>query len=183
MQNLRDKLLKAGKINKKQKKRADHNQRQQRRKKKKGPQQNPELQRQQAYEAQLEAKRAKDRELEEIRRQERAHKETELRIQYIVDHYSIRMKKGNHRWYYVARSGKILYFPLHPSIAAGLEYGRYSIVERPRAKDEDHAHAIVSRDAADMIWGIDTECVRFLNRKDPARPLRSWEAGEDEVMP
>ncbi len=181
MQNLRDKLLKAGKVNKKQRRRAEHQQRQKKRKGKAAAPQETEAKRKELYEAKLREQRERDQALEAERNHQRMLKERDLRVRYVVDHYAVTRKRRsrNHRnrWFYMARDHKIFHMDLTDEEAAGLEYGRHAIVERPGGKG-DNAFAIVERHAADLIWDIDDAYVRFYNRRGD-RPNRWWEHGKD----
>lgn len=175
MQNLRDKLLKAGIVDQKQKRKAEHEQRQERHAHKGHDlTAKAEQQRQALYEAQLEEQRARSRQLAEQHKAEQEAKERDLRVRYIADHYQHHVRHGKLRWYFVGRDGKVYHWLVDARAAEGLEMGHLAIVERPRATD-DQAHALVQRQAADMIWGIDDAYVRFLNRNAQERPLRGWE--------
>lgn len=175
MQNLRDKLLKAGLVNKKQKRRAEHSQRQRKRKGKADPEGTAEARRQAAYEAKLQADRQRSQALEAERKAVRDAKERDLRVRYLTDHHRVRWNRGDRRWYFVARDGTMLYFPLDADAARRLAYGTAAIVEVPGADDPDAGHTLVDRETADLIWTIDDRYVRFLNRDAEQRPLRSWE--------
>ncbi len=175
MQNLRDKLLKAGIVDQKQKRKAEHEQRQERHTHKGHDlTAKAEQQRQALYEAQLEEQRARSQKLAEQHKAEQEAKERDLRVRYIADHYQHHVRNGKFRWYFVGRDGKFYHWLVDQRAAEGLEMGHLAIVERPRAAD-DQAHALVQRQAADMIWGIDDAYVRFLNRNAQERPLRGWE--------
>lgn len=181
MQNLRDKLLNAGLVNKKQARKAEHQQRMKRRRKKKKKNQGDavedeaQLSREELYQAQLEEQRQRNLEFAQKERQEREAKERQLRVRYLVDHYAVHYRRGRDKWYFVTRSGKILHVMVDQRTAYGLEHGQFAIVERPREQDEDKAHEVVTRQACDLIWEVDPEHVRFFNRDYKARPPREWE--------
>lgn len=181
MQNLRDKLLNAGLVNKKQARKAEHQQRMTRRSKKKKKGQGEDVQdegqqrREELYQAQLEEQRQRNQEFAQQERQARQAKEQELRVRYLVDHYAVHYRKGAERWYFATRGGKILHFQVDQRTAYGLEHGQYAIVERPREADEDKSHEVVTRQACDLIWEVDPQHVRFFNRDYKARPPRDWE--------
>lgn len=178
MQNLRDKLLKAGKVNKKQARQVEHNARQQRRSGQ-GPdpaQQAAEAEqrRQALYEEKLREQRERDRALEQARRAEREAHEQRLRVRYIADHYGLRLRPGKRRWFFMGRDQRIHHLDVTPEEALNLEYGRHAVVERPDELDPD-SFAVVPRETADLIWSIDDAYVRFYNRNEQERPPRWWE--------
>lgn len=174
MQNLRDKLLKAGKVTKKQRRKAEHQNRQKRRKGKAETTQEGEERRQSLYEAQLRDQRARDQALEAQRRAEREAKERDLRVRYIVDHYALRPRRGPQRWHYMGRDRVVRHLQLSDEEAHHLEHGRRAIVERPNARGDD-AFAIVDDRTAELIWSIDDAYVRFYNRATDDHPARWWE--------
>ena len=182
MQNLRDKLLKAGKISKKQKRQGDQNTRQRRKKRQKqgapSAAEEAEAKRQALYEAQLAEQQARDLALEAERRKEREAKERILRSRHIIDSYSQRLRSGRRRWYFVASDNHIRYITIRDSDAWLLEEGRLAIVERLDDQREDDAqtYQVVPRDTAEVLWEMNDAYVRFWNRprQDP-RAVRWFE--------
>lgn len=182
MQNLRDKLLKAGKVSKKQKRQADQNTRQRRKKRqKKGdrpPEEEAEAKRKALYEAQLAEQQARDLALEEERRKEREAKERVLRSRHIIDYYGQRLRKGRRRWNFVASDRKIRFITIRDSDAWLLEEGRLAIVERLDDQREDDAetYQVVPRETAEVLWEMDDAYVRFWNRpRNDPRAVRWFE--------
>jgi uncharacterized protein YaiL (DUF2058 family) len=175
VQNLRDKLLKAGLVNKKQRRRAEHADRQKRRKGKADADGAAEQRRNDAYERKLAAERERSQALEAERRAVQEGKERDLRVLYLTQHHRVAWTRGDRRWHFVSRAGTILYFPLDADAARQLGYGTAAIVEVPGEPDADAAHTLVDRKTADLIWSIDQAYVRFLNRDADERPLRAWE--------
>ncbi len=184
MQNLRDKLLKAGVVSKKDQRRSEHQQRQDQRHGRAEPAQSAEARRQALYEAQLQAQRERDQALEAERRAAREDKERNLRVLYVVEHYATRPKRGKRRFNFMARDGRVEHLFLDEREASMLEYGQNAIVERPGGQG-DRAHAIVNRESADLIWSLGDEFVRFYNRPAAdARGPRWWEiSGDPAVRP
>lgn len=177
MQNLRDKLLKAGIVDKKQKKRAEQDARQER--KQKGGHvvtQGAEARRQEIYEQKLSEQRERDRILEEKRRIAREAREQHLRIQYMVEYYGMTPRRGPRRWYFMARNRKIRFLEVNDDDARRLEKGLLAIVER--IGDLEGAYTVVPAEVADHIWKVDDNYVRFYNRDISDRPLRWWEVTE-----
>lgn len=180
MHNLRDKLLKAGKVSKKQKRNADQQQRQRRTKrKKKGPStEETDAQRDAIYHAKLAEQQARDRALEEERRKEREAREAVLRSRHIIDYYGLNLRPGKRRWHFVASDHHIKYIDIRDSDAWMLEEGRMAIVERIDDQRENDAETfqVVPRETAEVLWEMNDAYVRFWNRsrQDP-RPVRWFE--------
>src|SRR5690606_17561021 len=131
MQNLRDKLLKAGLVKKKDKKRADHNARQKRARV--GGhviEQEAREKRDELYNQKLEEQRERDRVLEEKRRKAREEREAHLRAQHIVHYYGLALKRGRRRWYFMARNRKTRHIDVTDDDARRLTRGQLAIVER-----------------------------------------------------
>lgn len=182
MQNLRDKLLKAGKVSKKQKRQADHNARKKRQRKGRSQghlqAQEAEAQRQAIYEAKLAEQRARDQAIEAERRKEREARERLLRIKHIIDYYSVPLRRGPRTWCFMDRDGLIRRMQVRPADAWRIERGQLAIVQLPDTGPDDDvsdAFAVVPRDTALDLWGIDPDTVRFFNRDDAEHPPRWFE--------
>ncbi|HMU40653.1 MAG TPA: DUF2058 family protein [Pseudomonadota bacterium] len=131
MQNLRDKLLKVGLIDKKQKVVADTQDRRDR--KQKGAdllaQEDAEKQRifaeKQAEDAQ------KQREADRAKVEEKARHELANRVRNICDRWAVRLTRpGQRRFYFVQRSGKVGYLWLPEPVCDDLCLGALAIIER-----------------------------------------------------
>lgn len=179
MQNLRDKLLKAGIVDKKAKKQADHQARQQRAEQ--GGHkiaQDAEAKRQAAWEQQLAAQRERDQAIEAERRAAREARELLLRAQQRIDYYSAKPQRGPRRWYFMARGQKIRAFSISEEEARRLERGQLAIVERGGAGDGDDdggGYAVIPAEVARDVWAVDPTPIRFFNRDWEAMPARWWE--------
>lgn len=129
--NLRNQLLKAGLVDKKQKVQADTQDR--REKKQKGADQLAAEQeaKQRAFEEQKAAEAEAQRQAEAVRQAERAQAELENRVRSICDRWAVRpTRPGQRRFYYVQRSGRIAYLLVSDAVLDQLLVGALAIVER-----------------------------------------------------
>ena len=131
MQNLRDKLLKAGLVDKKQKVQVDTQDR--REKKQRGADQlaaeEAEKQRLFAEKQAAEAEARRQADLAKVA--ERASHEAANRVRNICDRWAVRLTKpGQRRFYFVQRSGRVGYLWLPEVICDQLCLGALAIVER-----------------------------------------------------
>jgi uncharacterized protein YaiL (DUF2058 family) len=163
MQNLRDQLLKTGLATKTQKHQVEHEKRRERKQQKKGHMEDAalELQRQ-AHAARLEAQRVSDRQRAAERRAALDAQEARLRLHHIIDYWQLPGDtNGTRRWYFTTRQHTIEYLYVSEPVAAQLSAGTAAIVERP-----DHGesrYVLVDREAAEHIFPIDCQYVRFAN--------------------
>jgi uncharacterized protein YaiL (DUF2058 family) len=129
--NLRNQLLKAGLVDKKQKVQADTQDR--REKKQKGADQLAAEQeaKQRAF-AEQQAAEAEAQRLAEAQRQaERAQAELSNRVRNICDRWAVRPSRpGQRRFYFVQRSGRIAYLLVSDAVLDQLLVGALAIVER-----------------------------------------------------
>jgi uncharacterized protein YaiL (DUF2058 family) len=168
MQNLRDKLLKAGLVTEDQAKAADRPQ-------KKAPPAAPSAQERQAQEA----FRAREAEVAEERRKEAA-KQAEARMQSerarklrgLVEEHRLREPPGEVAFHFVKRSGKIGRVAVSPQTAQLLETGAAAVVDDPGSPD----HAVVPAEAAKRIYAVDAAAIRFWS--GPEKPIGFKDAGE-----
>jgi uncharacterized protein YaiL (DUF2058 family) len=163
MQSLRDQLLKAGLTTKEQKHQAEHEKRRERKKHQKGYAEDTTLiQQRQAHEARLAAQRAADRQRAAEHRAELEAQEKRLRLHHIIDYWQFPGEvMGHQRWYFTTRHRTITYLYVSESVAARLSAGDLAIVERPDV--EESRYALVDREAAEHIYPIDRDYVRFAN--------------------
>ncbi len=180
MQNLRDKLLKAGVVDKKAKKKADHDARVQRAEQ--GGHkiaQDAEAQRKAVWEQQQAAQRERDQALEAARRAQREARERRDRVQQLIDYYGARPQRGPRRWYFMARSGAIRAFSVSEEEGKRLERGQLAIVERGSDAEEGSAYAVIPAEVAREVWAVDDALLRCFNRDWEAMPARWWEVEQD----
>jgi uncharacterized protein YaiL (DUF2058 family) len=170
MADLRKQLLKAGLIDKKAKQKADTEaRRKKKRKRKKGKGGGPdaeERRQQEEYDRVMAEKAEADRAIEKERQEAGAVKERDNRVRNLAGAWAIReAKPGRRRWFFVRRDGIIRWFDVGAELAWRLELGAVAVVERPG--DPDEPFAMVPRDVAERISGIEPQFVRFWNREGP----------------
>ena len=131
IQNLRDKLLKAGLVDKKQKVLADTQDR--REKKQRGADELAavEAEKQRLF-AEKQAQEAEERRLAELAKAaERAEREAAHRVRNICDRWAVRVTRpGQRRFYFVQRSGRVGYLWLPDALCDQLCLGALAIIER-----------------------------------------------------
>ncbi len=160
MQNLRDKLLKAGLVTEKQAKEAERAQKNPQAGTVKQKQQalsDEERQRREAF-AQREAELAEERRKEAARKAEaRQQSERALRLRQLVEANRLREAPGDVHFHFVKRSGKVGRLAVSPETAKLLESGAAAVVEDPGSPE----HAVVPGEAAKRIYEVDKQAVRF----------------------
>ncbi|MBL9045369.1 MAG: DUF2058 family protein [Myxococcales bacterium] len=131
IQNLRDKLLKAGLVDKKQKVLADTQDR--REKKQRGADElaAAEAEKQRLF-AEKQAQEAEERRQAELAKAtERAEREAAHRVRNICDRWAVRVTRpGQRRFYFVQRSGRVGYLWLPDALCDQLCLGALAIIER-----------------------------------------------------
>ncbi|MBW2703788.1 MAG: DUF2058 family protein [Deltaproteobacteria bacterium] len=186
MQNLRDKLLKAGVVDKKAKKKADHKARLSRKAKKQQPKHKEleakaEAQRKQRYEEEQQAKRSKDAELEAARRKEaevrnaavasqdeaRREEENDLRARYRMRELLqatmfLPKTEGPVSFNFVARSGGIRSLQLSAALVRDLSEGRLGVCQLPGRE----RWGLVQRDVIEQVLAVEPALVRFFASDD-----------------
>jgi len=174
MQNLRDKLLKAGLVTEKQAQEAARDQRQ------KSPKKVHERDKQvsEEEEQRREAFAAREAELAEARRIEaakqaeaRMQSERARRLRQLVEAHRVR-EPGEVAFHYVRRSGKIGRLDVSLATQKLLEQGGAAVVEDPGSPD----CAVVPGDAAKRIYEVDPRAIRFWF--GPDKPIGFSDAGE-----
>src|SRR5437667_12817155 len=172
MQNLRDKLLKAGLVTENQANEAERTQ--------KAPKKHRE--REEKLSAEEEQRRAafaaREAELAEERRKEaakvaeaRMQSERARRLRQIVESNRID-DPGASMFHYVRRNGKIGRLALGLETQKLLESGGAAVVEGPRSPD----CAVVPAGAAKKIHEVDPQAIRFWH--GPDKPIGFADAGE-----
>ena len=155
MQNLRDKLLKAGLVTEKQAKEAERTQRPPKRHREREEKISEEERRKEAAKA-AEARMQSDR---------------ARRLRQIVESNRID-DPGASMFHYVRRSGKIGRLALGSETQKLLESGGAAVVEDPGAPD----CAVVAAEAAKKIYEVDPQAIRFWH--GPDKPIGFSDAGE-----
>ena len=170
MQNLRDKLLKAGLVTEGQVKNAE--------KKQQAGKPGPRPQTASTAPATLadrqaqEAFRARDAEVSEERRKElaklaeaKAQSERARSLRALVEQQRLREPVGEAQFHFVRRSGKVGRLLVSPATAKLLEDGAAAVVENPGQPDP----AVLPADAAREAYRIDPRAIFFWN--GPLKPI------------
>ncbi len=131
IQNLRDKLLKAGLVDKKQKQQVDTQDRRDKKQKSVEQLAQEEAERQRQFAAQ-QAEEAEANRLREAQRTvDRLQHETWNRVRNICDRWAVRqIKPGARRFHFVQRSGRIGYLLVNDALYDQLLLGALAVVER-----------------------------------------------------
>ena len=172
MQNLRDKLLKAGLVTEKQAKEAEKVHREPRKHREREARETAEeKQRREAFAAR-EAELAEERRKEAAKQAEaRMQSERARRLRQLVE--SHRMKTGGDvSFHYVKRSGKIGRLAVSVELQQMLEQGAAAVVDDPGQPEG----AVVPADAARKVYEVDKDAIRFWY--GPEKPIGFSDAGE-----
>ena len=171
MQNLRDKLLKAGLVTEGQVKNAEKRQAP-----KPGPRpttaNTPPTPATLAERQAQEAFRARDAEVSEERRKDlakhaeaKAQSERARSLRALVEQHRLREPIGEAQFHFVRRSGKIGRLLVSPATAKLLEDGAAAVVENPGQPDP----AVLPADVAKQAYRIDPRAIFFWN--GPQKPI------------
>ena len=182
MQDLRDKLLNAGLVDKKSKRKAEQKAR--KKKKRSGgirlAEERAEQERREAFEAQRLRDAAENRKREAERRAAFDRKEKLLRATYIAEANAIREhRRGPRKFYFATRAGLIKRFEVSQALGVRLELGRAAIVERPFSKSEPFG--MVGRETVERIIEVDPGLVRFFNEEGPSAPSEVVQEPQGEL--
>ena len=161
--SLKDELLKANLISKKQLKRIAHEQRMEKQRLgKKGIEEKKEKEKNE-IKAKQEAQKKQDQEQAKKLNEERLEKERKAKIHNLITEGRIKTEGGPRRFYFVSLDGKIPFLSLADSLAKKLERGQAGIVELgewPRSH-----FIIVKREAAEKLKKLKTGKICFFNEK------------------
>ena len=142
MQNLRDKLLKAGLVDKKQKTQVDTQDRRDKKQKGAAELAAEEAARQRAFAEKQAAEAEAQRQREAERAAERAAHEARVRVANICAHWAVRQKRpGQRRFYFARRSGAVGYLLVSDELVEKLSVGALAIIERLDDKEYEVALA------------------------------------------
>jgi uncharacterized protein YaiL (DUF2058 family) len=173
MQNLRDKLLKAGLVTEKQANDATRSNKQP-----KQPHKQREAQISEEEKQRREAFAAREAEVSEEKRREaakvaeaRMQSERARRLRSLVESHRLK-EKGEVSFHYVRRSGKIGRLDVSKETQQKLESGGAAVVEDPGSPD----CAVVLADAAKRIYEVDPQAIRFWF--GPEKPIGFSDVGE-----
>jgi uncharacterized protein YaiL (DUF2058 family) len=170
MQNLRDKLLKAGLVSEKDLKEAERKKRDDKPrpasfKARVAKESEEDRQRREAFAAR-EAEQSEERRKEAAKKAEaRMQSERAHKIRQIVESNRIREPAGEVSFHFVKRSGKIGRIAVSAETAKLLGAGAAAIVEDPGQPEP----AVVPAAAAQRVYAVDPHAIRFWN--GPEKPI------------
>ena len=158
--SLKDELLKAKLINKKQLKQVEHEQRLERKQLGKEGIQQKEQARMQEIEQKREEQKKRDQELAQKQKEERLEKEKVARIEEIMQLGKVEgQDHGTRKFYFVAQDGKISFLMLSDNTAENLEKGHIAIIEYPQRE-----FVLVYKTSVEKLYSLDKNLVRFYQR-------------------
>lgn len=168
MQDLRDKLLKAGVINKKQKRKGDHKAREAKKKHADLQQRKREAQEREAElaaRAQA-AKETRRKELERLREQQECE-ERARQLEMIIRDNHFPPAKGQSKFFFLDKNGKTIhYLETSEYVVDDLVQGYKAIVEF--VENQEIRFGLVNRQIAERIEKIEESAIRFFNHQPPA---------------
>lgn len=156
--SLKDELLKANLINKKQLKKIEHEQRVERSKNGYAKMQQKQEERIQQIEQKQEEQKKRDQELAEKKNKEQKQKEYNARIQDTISHGLCEISNGNRKFYFIQQNKKIPCLLISDMQGEKLEQGQLAIIEFPI-----NEFCLVQRTTAQKLQSFAPEIVRFLN--------------------
>jgi uncharacterized protein YaiL (DUF2058 family) len=166
MGGIKDQLLKAGLVSKKDVRKAGAEKRAERLAEGKRPSdeaEQAEKRRRELYERKLEEQKERDRERDEQRQQEQASKDLRNRAANLVAAHTVRFRGGDRRWYFVCRDGVIRNMGVPDDIARRLEGGQAGIVEEPRPSGGAGSYLVVEPEAVRAVREVDPPRILFWN--------------------
>ncbi len=164
MQDLRDKLLNAGLVDKKQARKAKTEKRRKKKKKKKKGHEAPQLDDQrQRYEQRMEEQATQTRDLQQKLNEQQAERELLHRIRDLIKSGAEKKVRGNDRAvHFVGRDRRIRKLTTSHEVADLLGSGALAVVERE--DDPARDYAVVNAEAAERIEALDATRVLFWNK-------------------
>lgn len=169
MASIKDQLLKAGLVSKKDARKAGAEKRSERLAQ--GVQASEaaaeaEARRRALYDQRLAEQQARDQEHEARQKEEQRGRDARNRMLNLVSAHSLPLRGGDRRWHFVCRDGVIRWIAVPEAIAQRLEGGSAAIIEDPRTMAR--AFMVVAAEAAQACSETSSERVLFWNPR--ARP-------------
>lgn len=95
-----------------------------------------------------------------------AKKQVELdrRIRELVAAAEVEVQPGDHAFYFVTRKNRLRRIAMTPELARRLESGELAVVERPEPAQIEHS--IVPAETAEQVLALSNRAVRFFNRSE-----------------
>ena len=168
--SMKDQLFQAGFLSKKELRKANQEAKRERRKKQGGRKKKKVLAAEEK--AQAEQKRSeKISALREDRQQREAARLQEARVLqvfHILSHHRLQYRRADHPFWHLAADGKTLHKLFVPdSIALDIRSGRLAIVVIGDRAANEPDYAVVPRDVALRVKGLEPERILFLNDEAP----------------
>lgn len=164
MASLKDQLLKAGLVSKKDARKAGAEKRAERLaegKRSSDVEAEAEERRRALYEARLAEQQARDRAREDERQRAQDQKDAANRAINLMDAHRVAFRGGDRRWHFVCRDRVIRWIAVPDPVAQRLEGGSAAIVEDPRRG----AVIVVAAEAAEACAETLPDRVLFWNRR------------------
>jgi len=162
MNNLRDQLLKAGLVNEKKVRKAQHENRIKRKKQGFKKLEQDKKDKENEWQKQQETKKQEQQNLASEQKEVSSQQESIARIKDIIIQSRIHLgRPGKRLFYFVTRQQKIKMFALPDNVAFKLEKGEHAIAEIPGSRNDKYA--IIPRSKALLIKELGPEFVLFLN--------------------
>jgi uncharacterized protein YaiL (DUF2058 family) len=171
MQNLREKLLKAGLVTTEQAKQAeDRKKAEEKNRPRPAPERPRRAEAPPPQEARPESRIPKLPPLPGSREHQRLISKQQLeldrRIRELVTAAQVPVEPGDQTFYFVTRKGRLRRLELTPAQHGRLEKGELAVVERPDPGQIEHA--LVPAATADQLLKLSERAVRFLNKEGSA---------------
>ncbi len=157
MGDLSEELFKAGLISKKQLKATEHDKRVKQKNVGHKALDKEEQRKKAEHEKRRAEQQVQDRERNLDEQAALEGKVTRARLKDIIKHGAVKSGRGNRRFYFVARDGKIPFLEVSDEIARALQYGDLAIVRIPEMKLE--RFVILPRKTATQVKDIDPDLV------------------------
>ena len=183
MNDLREKLLKAGVVDKKQVRQAKHQERVKRKEKGREMMEQEKKDRDAELEDRMEATRQEDREREGERQEESNNQDPVAQLLEIAQAGAVREGLfGNRRFHFVTRKGLIPFLEMSDDLAKRIELGGAAIAELPG--EDVEKYIVITVQAAARMKEIDPESVRFWGEvREPRRDFRGRPGGRGRGRP
>lgn len=160
--SLKDELLKAKLISKKQLKRLEHQDRVEKKQLGQGKLQGKKQQQLQAIEKKQQQKKQQDQQRAKREQEKRLNKEKLAQIRQIINQGKLQGHgAGNRKFYFVTRNGKIPFILVSDDLMRQLERGEMAIIEPGDATDE---FVVVDGHSANKLNHLQRDIVRFYQK-------------------
>lgn len=164
--SLKDELLKANLISKKQIKQIEHEQRVEHKKLGREGVQEKKQQQQRVIEEQRKEKKTRDQQQAKAENEVRSDKEKQTRIEEVIRQGKIQQGvSGNRKFYFVWRGSKIFFISVNDSFIEKLERGGAAIVEQIQQPSGYVDFVVVNQQAAIQLLALQPDIVCFYQQQ------------------